>query len=148
RWTHRRVGMPGPRHRSAMMRATGGRRPLAALIALLLCALPGVTRGDDPPAPVPANQLVRTANSPLSDILQFRLQDTYLPELHRIDGSSNTLTLAITAPLPKYRLIPFPQLSLVSVPTVTSVPGDATGLGDLRFVDIAVVDPGRHVLLG
>jgi hypothetical protein len=132
-------------------------------VVLLLCALPIAARADDGAAPdgtaadasapntgAPdsTSRLVRTANSPLSDILQFRLQDTYIPEFHRLDGDSNTLTLAITAPLPKYRLIPFPQLSLLTIPTVTSVPGDQTGLGDLRFVDIAVLDPGRHLLFG
>jgi len=105
-------------------------------------------RADDQPIGAEPRDLVRTANAPLSDILQFRLQDAYVPELHGIDGDTNSLTLAITMPLPKYRLIPFPQLSLLTIPGAVTVPNDHTGIGDMRFVDIAVLDPGHHLLFG
>jgi hypothetical protein len=56
-------------------------------------------------------------------------------------------------PLPKYRLLPFPQLSLLTIPAAVTLPlplpfGSSTGFGDIRFVDIAVLDAGHSLLLG
>ena len=105
-----------------------------------------VAQGDVPVAP--QRDLVRAANAPLSDILQLRVQDTYVPEFREVDGDSNTLVFGITMPLPKYRLIPFPQLSLLTIPADVTAPSGGEGLGDLRFVDVAVLDPGHRLLVG
>ena len=51
-------------------------------------------------------------------------------------------------PLPEYRLLPFPQLSLLTVPVAVTLPGGVTGFGDVRFVDIAVLNAGHSVLVG
>ncbi len=123
-------------------------RSVIAVLALLGCGWPVGARADDPPIGSQPRDLVRTANAPLSDILQLRLQNTYIPQLNGIDGDTDTLTLAITMPLPKYRLIPFPQLSLLTIPGAVTVPNDHTGLGDMRFVDVAILDPGHDLLFG
>src|SRR5262249_61289444 len=51
-------------------------------------------------------------------------------------------------PLPEYRLLPFPQLSLLTLPVALTVPGGETGFGDVRLADIAVFDAGHHILWG
>ena len=51
-------------------------------------------------------------------------------------------------PLPEFRLLPFPQLSLLTLPVAVTVPGGLTGLGDLRLANIAVLDTGPRVPLG
>jgi hypothetical protein len=125
-------------------------RSLARMVALAACVLlPFGARGteEESPGTTPPN-LVKAANAPLSDVLQLRVQDTYIPEFHRVDGDANTLSLAITMPLPKYRLIPFPQLSLLTIPASVTSPGSHTGFGDLHFVDVAILDPGHKILFG
>jgi hypothetical protein len=118
------------------------------LLALLTCApASAATAAEDVPV-APQRDLVRAANAPLSDILQLRVQDTYVPEFRDADGDGNTLAFGITMPLPKYRLIPFPQLSLLTIPADVRVPSGAEGFGDLRFVDVAVLDPGHRLLVG
>lgn len=106
-------------------------------------------RADDasvPPAQPP--NLVKQAAAPISNILQLRLQDSYLPEFTGARGQGNALTAAITMPLPAYRLLPLPQLSLLTMPAAVTTPSGATGFGDVRFLDIAVLDPGRTILFG
>ena len=54
-------------------------------------------------------------------------------------------------PLPQYRLLPFPQLSLLTIPAAVTLPfplGSLKGFGDIRFVDLAVLDPGHSLLFG
>jgi hypothetical protein len=52
-------------------------------------------------------------------------------------------------PLPKYRrLVPFPQLSLLTIPAAVTLPSGDTSIGDLRFVNVAVLDPGHSLLFG
>ena len=54
-------------------------------------------------------------------------------------------------PLPQYRLLPFPQLSLLTIPAAITLPlplGSLTGFGDIRFVDLAVLDAGHRLLFG
>src|SRR5260370_2291447 len=54
-------------------------------------------------------------------------------------------------PLPAYRLLPIPQLSLLTIPAAVTLPlpfGSLTGFGDIRFVDLAVLDPGHRLLFG
>jgi len=92
--------------------------------------------------------IVKQASAPISSIMQIRLQDTYVPEFKGVDGSGNTFTLAVTMPLPKYRLLPFPQLSLLTLPAAVTVPGEVTGLGDLRLVNIVIVHAGSRFVWG
>jgi len=92
--------------------------------------------------------LVKQANAPISSIMQIRLQDTYIPDFTGPGGEGNTFTIAVTMPLPKYRLLPLPQLSLLTIPAAVTLPGDITGFGDLRFVDIAIINPGPRVIWG
>jgi hypothetical protein len=51
-------------------------------------------------------------------------------------------------PLPKYRLLPFPQLSLLTVPAAVTLPGDINGLGDLRFIDIVILHADHRFIWG
>lgn len=107
----------------------------------------GLTRFIMPPAPAPPD-LVKQANAPISSILQVRLQDSYAPHFTGVHGQGNTVTIGLTAPFPEYRLLPFPQLSLLTLPAAITVPSGVTGLGDLRFLDIAVLHAGQSVLWG
>jgi len=92
--------------------------------------------------------LVKQANAPISSILQIRLQDTFVPQFNGLHGSGNTVTMSVTMPLPKYRLLPFPQLTLLTFPAAVSLPGEATAIGDLRFVNIAVFHANPMFLWG
>jgi len=92
--------------------------------------------------------LVKQANAPISSIMQIRLQDTYAPEFRDARGQGNTATMAVTMPLPEYRLLPLPQLSVLTVPTAITSPFGKTGFGDVRFVDVGVVNAGHHILWG
>jgi hypothetical protein len=102
---------------------------------------------DEPTAPAEAN-LVKQANAPISSILQLRLQDSLLANFPGVRGQGNAVTMSMTMPLPEYRLLPLPQLSLLTAPVATTLPDGSTGFGDLRFVDIAVIDTGHAILLG
>jgi hypothetical protein len=119
-------------------------------IALLSAfVFPGGARADGgkPVGPDQSN-LVNQANAPISSILQLRFQDTFVPQFNDLHGSGNTVTMSLTMPLPKYRLLPFPQLSLLTLPAAVTLPDGVTGLGDLRFVDIAVFHVGPRFIWG
>ena len=66
--------------------------------------------------------LVKQANAPISSIMQIRLQDTFVPQFNGLHGSGNTFTMSLTMPLPRYRLLPFPQLSLLTLPAAVKLP--------------------------
>jgi hypothetical protein len=125
------------------------------LFALMGCALLGSAIGasgaradDDKPAVVAQPDLVKQANAPIATIFQVRLQDAYTPKFDGADGTSNGFTVALTMPLPAYRLIPLPQLSVLTIPAAVTPPTGPTGFGDLRFLDIAILDVGHAVLFG
>jgi hypothetical protein len=92
--------------------------------------------------------IVKQASAPISSIMQIRFQDTYVPEFKGLEGDANTFTLAVTMPFPKYRLLPFPQLSLLTLPAAVAVPGEVTGIGDLRLVDIVILHAGDRFVWG
>jgi hypothetical protein len=116
---------------------------LGALLGTAIAA--GETLADD------ANQqqnLVKQANAPVSSILQVRLQDTYQPEFSDVAGNGNIFSIAVTMPLPKYRLLPLPQVSLLTYPAAVTIPGGVTGSGDLKFLDLAVFRPSEALIWG
>jgi len=119
-----------------------------ALIGATIC--PGGARAadDGTPGAQAKPELVKQANAPISSILQVRLQDTYQPQFTGLDGQGNAVTLSITMPLPKRRLLPLPQLSLLTIPTAITTPGGLTGFGDLRFLDLAVFQAGDRGVWG
>jgi len=92
--------------------------------------------------------LVNQANAPISSIFQVRFQDSYAPKFTAMQGQGNTFQIAVTMPLPEYRLLPFPQLSLLTIPAAVTLPGNTTGFGDLKFVDVAVLNEGHSVVWG
>jgi hypothetical protein len=121
------------------------------LVGALVCALSrgGGALAEDGNPPAPASpDLVKQANASISSILQVRLQDSYAPRFTGVSGQGNTFTIGLTMPFPEFRLLPLPQLSLLSIPAAVTVPSGLTGFGDLRFVDIAVLDAGHQVLWG
>src|SRR5215831_10329140 len=120
---------------------------LAALLLILFGAV-GVPAQDDRPNATTQSDLVKQANAPISSIMQIRIQDTLAPEFWDVAGRGNTFSLAVTMPLPEYRLLPFPQLSLLTLPVAVTLPGDVTGFGDVRLADIAILDPGHRILFG
>jgi hypothetical protein len=53
------------------------------------------------------SNLVNQANAPISSIFQVRAQDSYAPAFQgRLHGQGNFFSVAITMPLPEYRLLP------------------------------------------
>ena len=128
-----------------------GHRAVAVLLGILLGVVAGAgdAQSADGDQDLPGQaSLVKQANAPISSILQVRLQDSYAPESWDLRGQGNTLSIAVTMPLPEYRLLPFPQLSLLTIPVAVTVPGGVTAFGDVRLTDIAVFEAGRGVLWG
>src|SRR5881397_886514 len=102
---------------------------LGILIGSVIAAC-GARAGDSTPIPPAESNLVKQANAPISNILQIRLQDTYVPRFTDLHGQGNTFAMAVT------------------MPTAVTLPGGSTGFGDLRFLDIAVLDAGHKILWG
>src|SRR5262249_32131569 len=127
---------------TAALVRTDRRRTLAPLVALLAIVIIASGAAADDDRSNAESELVKQANAPVSTILQLRLQDTYVPQFWGVDGRGNTFSVAMTMPLPEYRLLPSPQLSLLTVPVAVTPPGDVTEFGDVRLVDIAVFDAG------
>jgi hypothetical protein len=124
-------------------------RPLIGLVLLGAVLAIAAARADDTePSPSSEGTLVKQANAPISSILQLRLQNGWVPRFSGVDGQGNTLTLGVTMPLPEYRFLPVPQLSLLTVPTAVTLPGGTTSFGDVRFVDVAVFRLRPDVLWG
>ena len=126
-------------------------KPPTSMLGILLgsvIAVCGARADDSAPIPPAESNLVKQANAPISSILQIRVQDSYVPRFTDLHGQGNTVAMAMTMPLPAYRLLPLPQLSLLGIPTATTVPDGSTGFGDLRFLDIAVLDAGHKILWG
>lgn len=136
------------------MRLPTRRRRFAAEISLLgvlfavVVGASGALADDDRTSATAQPDLVRQANAPISSILQVRFQDTYVPEFWDLHGRGNTFSIGVTMPLPKYRLLPFPQLSLLTLPVAVTLPGEVTGFGDVRLADVAVIDFEADVLWG
>ena len=85
----------------------------------------GVARADSGTAPtLSQSDLVNQANAPISSIFQIRLQDAYAPAFQgALRGQGNFFSIAIGMPLPQYRLLlPFPQLSLLTIPAAVTLP--------------------------
>jgi len=130
-------------------------RAIALIFAVLIGAGigAGAAQADSGNAtsPVPSD-LVNQANAPISSLFQIRLQDAYAPAFQgQLHGQGNSFLLAVTMPLPQYRLLPLPQLSVLTIPAANTLPlpaGELTGFGDIRFVDIAVIDAGHRILIG
>ena len=126
------------------------------ILALMLQASigTGVAKADNlSPAPVLSqSDLVKQANAPISSLFQIRLQDSYAPAFQgALRGQGNSFSIAIGMPLPQYRFLPFPQLSLLTIPAAVTLPlplGSSTGFGDIRFADLAVLDAGHSLLFG
>jgi len=118
-----------------------------ALLALAV-GVRGAMAVDDEPTASAQQNLVKQANAPISSILQLRLQDSFTPEFDGLRGQGNSVTVGVTMPLPKYRLLPLPQLSLLTVPAAITLPTGPTGFGDVRFLDIAILDAGHRILWG
>jgi hypothetical protein len=125
------------------------------ILALMLGANmgAGVAQADNanPPA-LSQSDLVNQANAPISSLFQIRLQDAYAPAFQgALRGQGNFFSIAIGMPLPQYRFLPFPQLSLLTIPAAVTLPlplGSSTGFGDIRFVDLAILDAGHSLLFG
>jgi hypothetical protein len=120
------------------------------IFCLLLSTTVAVTGARAENGNTPAEEqsnLVKQANAPISSIMQLRFQDTYLPKFNGLQGQGNTFTLVVTMPLPRYRLLPLPQLSLLTIPSAVTLPG-LTGFGDVRFLDIVILHEGRRFVWG
>ena len=130
-------------------------RAIALILAVLLGIGigAGIAQADNGSATSPTqSDLVNEANAPISSLFQVRLQDAYAPAFQgQLRGQGNLFSIAVGMPLPQYRLLPFPQLSLLTIPAAVTLPlplGSLTGFGDIRFLDIAVIDAGHSLLFG
>jgi len=130
-------------------------RAIALVLALLagICLRNSDAHADSTNAQAPSQaDLVKQSNAPISNLFQIRLQDAYAPAFQgQLHGQGNLFSIATGMPLPQYRLLPLPQLSLLTIPVAATIPlptGTITGLGDVRFVDIAVIDTGHRLLFG
>ncbi len=121
---------------------------IAVALLSVIAGVSGARADEGKPAGPDQPNIVKQASAPISSIMQIRLQDSYVPEFTGLDGNGNTFTLAVTMPFPKYRLLPFPQLSILTLPAAVTVPGKVTGLGDLRFVDIVILHSGDRFIWG
>src|SRR5271156_4619982 len=130
-------------------------RAISLVLAFLMHAGIGasVAQADSGGSVAPSQaELVNQANAPISSLFQIRLQDAYAPAFQgQLRGQGNFFSIAVGMPLPQYRLLPFPQLSLLTIPAAVTLPlplGSLTGFGDIRFVDLAVLDAGHSLLFG
>jgi len=119
----------------------------SALLSTLV-VVSGAQADDGDQMAQPQPNLINQANAPISSIFQVRFQDSYAPQFTGVQGQGNTFQIAVTMPLPEYRLLPFPQLSLLTIPAAVTLPGSTTGFGDLKFVDVAVLNEGHSVIWG
>jgi len=124
------------------------RTSIAGVVLGVAIAVSGAPADDGNSVRPAESNLVKQANAPISSILQIRVQDSYAPHFTGLHGQGNTVTMAVTMPLPAYRLLPLPQLSLLSIPAAITPPGGSTEFGDLRFLDIAVLDAGHKIIWG
>src|SRR4029077_3071191 len=96
----------------------GGAREIALLLAgsIAACIGEAVAQADSGnPASPSQKDLVNQANAPISNLFQVRLQDTYAPAFDgHLRGQGNFFSIAVGMPLPAYRLLPLPQLSLLT----------------------------------
>jgi hypothetical protein len=127
--------------------------PLLAVVLGIIMVISGARADSGAAAPtLSQSDLVNQANAPISSIFQIRLQDSYAPAFQgALHGQGNFFSIAIGMPLPQYRLLPFPQLSLLTIPAAVTLPlplGSSTGFGDIRFVDLAILDAGHSLLFG
>ena len=126
-----------------MTRRRRAGRTVAAVGALLVSAIVrGRAAADE------ASSLVKQANAPVSSIFQLRLVDSFLPQFAGTRGRGNSVTASVTMPLPAYRLLPRPQLSLLTLPAAVTTPNGTTGVGDLGLLDIVVLEAGHGVIWG
>ncbi len=132
-------------------------RAIALSLFALVSAVMGASgaRADGGSAtPLTQAEIVNQANAPISSLFQIRLQDAYAPAFQgSLRGQGNLFSIAVGMPLPQYRLLPFPQLSLLTIPAAVTLPlpqpiGSLTAFGDIRFVDLAVLDAGHSLLFG
>ena len=120
---------------------------LGALISAAI-GVSGADAADGSPVDSAQANLVKQANAPISSTMQVRLQNSYFPEFSDVQGAGNAFTISLTMPLPKHRLLPLTQLSLLSIPAALTMPGGVTGFGDLRFLNIAVFHVGQRAIWG
>jgi hypothetical protein len=96
---------------------------LGTLVVLLWITVFVGSAGAQTTGQTSRSDLIKQANAPISTIFQIRFQDSYAPAFQgKLHGQGNTFSIAVTMPLPKYRLLPFPQLSLITVPVATTLP--------------------------
>jgi hypothetical protein len=87
----------------------------------------------------PSADDVNKANNPLTPAITVNLQDQGEPELYDLDQGANSFLLRGVLP---HKLGGLPQIIRFTLPVVTTPNqqgGEATGLGDLNFFDLAIV---------
>jgi hypothetical protein len=92
----------------------------------------------------------QAAGEPTAPIIQFQFQNTYAPSVYEGEGHANTLVFEPVIPLPKNRLIHYPQLMRLTVPVfvTTPRPNRKRGYGDLVVSDELIVMRSAAMSLG
>jgi hypothetical protein len=111
---------------------------IAVFTLAFVCATAPATFADGSSPNAITTELVKQANAPISSMLQVRLQDSYSPVWQKVPGQGNAFGISVTAPFREFRLLPFPQLSLLKIPAILTFPTQPTGLGDVSFLDLPV----------
>ena len=110
---------------------------LARLVAALALILLAAKDGHVCAAESEQSQLVTQVNSPVSDILQLTVQNSYAATCYGPPGGQgNFLSLFAKVPIRSSEYFPFNQMTLLTVPTEISRPGDPAGFGDIRLLDL------------
>jgi hypothetical protein len=93
---------------------------------------------------------VQAAGDPTALIIQFQFQNTYAPSVYEGEGHANTLVFEPVIPMPKNRLIHYPQLLRLTFPMLVTTPrpNRKTGYGDLVVSDELIVMRSAAMSLG
>lgn len=79
---------------------------------------------------------------PTASLKQIQIQNRFIPNTFDVDGYSNLLNVAGVFPIDKFEKFPFRQLSRLEFPIFTA-PGGPTGLSDVRFFNLVILDEGN-----
>jgi hypothetical protein len=121
------------------------RREFAILLALaLVCTRPPAAYAQDEAPSRSVAALSKEFSDPLTTLPQVSLQNIYTPRNFGTEADTNRLVLRPLIPrVPRFRLLPFPQLirptlSLVTVPTGRGG-NTRTEFGDIQLFDFALL---------
>ncbi len=119
------------------------KRKMSARIVIFCVCLAGldfVTRGAEEQPAGGGQSLSEKATDPTAPLMAFYMADWFTPSFHHGgDDRMNLLMVRPVIPIPKTSVIPFAQITRLTVPYVTESPS-SSGLADVLLFDLAVFD--------